>query len=138
MANDEDDDQDEEEEEGSDMEEEVNAVNKCNAAKSGGKRKMDDDDYEEEDIETKYDLADYDNEDEIGKNVHCTEWFSSWLIILFCLVTELRLLEFYKCKNEILEGHIDWSIDLIYSDCEGWWRSLTNCVKSITRMRTLF
>lgn len=85
MANDEDDDQEEEEEEeeeGSDMEEEVNAVNKSNAAKSGGKRKMDDDDDEEEDIETKYDLADYDNEDEIGKNVHCTEWFSSWLIIL--------------------------------------------------------
>lgn len=77
MANDEDDDQEEEEEEGSDVEGEVNAVNKSNAAKSGGKRKMDDDDDEEEDIETKYDLADYDNEDEIGKNVHCTEWFSS-------------------------------------------------------------
>lgn len=120
MANDEDDDQEEEEEEGSDMEEEVNAVNKSNAAKIGGKRKMDDDD-EEEDIETKYDLADYDNEDEIGKNVHCTEWFSSCLIILilFSYGIQLRLLEFYKCKNEILEGHIDLSIDLIYSDCEG-------------------
>lgn len=85
LANDEDDDQEEEEEEGSDMEEEVNAVNKSNVAKSGGKRKMDDDDDEEEDIETKYDLADYDNEDEIGKNVHCTEWFSSWIIILILL-----------------------------------------------------
>lgn len=55
------------------MEEEVNAANKPNA-KSGGKRKMDEGD-EEEDIEAKYDLADYDNEDEIGK--HFTQWFSS-------------------------------------------------------------
>lgn len=55
------------------MEEEENAVNKPNAAKSGGKRKMDDN--EEEDIEAKYDLADYDNDDEIGK--HFTQRFSS-------------------------------------------------------------
>lgn len=53
------------------MEEEVNVVNKFNVVKSGGKRKMDDDDDEEEDIEIKYDFVDYDNEDEIGKNVYC-------------------------------------------------------------------
>lgn len=64
------------------MEEEVNVVNKCNVVKSGGKRKMDDDDDEEEDIEIKYDFVDYDNEDEIGKNVYCIEWFFFWLIIL--------------------------------------------------------
>lgn len=57
------------------MEEEENAVNKPYAAKSGGKRKMDDDDKEEEDIEAKYDLADYDNDDEIGE--HFTQRFSS-------------------------------------------------------------
>lgn len=56
------------------MEEEENAVNKPNAAKSGGKRKMNDDD-DEEDIEAKYDLADYDNDDEIGE--HFTQRFSS-------------------------------------------------------------
>lgn len=79
LANDEDDDQEEneEEEEGSDMEEEENAVNKPNAAKSGGKRKMDDN--EEEDIEAKYDLADYDNDDEIDmlKGIGDLTYFAS-------------------------------------------------------------
>ena len=64
LADDEDDDQEEEEEDGNDMEEEDDsAKNKPNAA-SGWKRKHQED--EEEDIEAKYDLQDYDNDDEIG------------------------------------------------------------------------
>ncbi|XP_078322317.1 periodic tryptophan protein 1 homolog isoform X2 [Crassostrea virginica] len=77
LADDEDDDQEEEEEDENDMEEEDDsAKNKPNAT-SGGKRKHQED--EEEDIEAKYDLQDYDNDDEIDmlKGIGDLTYFAS-------------------------------------------------------------